>query len=167
MNIYITTGSYNFLKPKKEKHPKEKILMMQNSQKTLLLHETEGKTLFSSPRKFEVIESVGDWPENGITAMYHTPVEIDDQSMFELKMKKNIVPVSREAGLIALRFLRPVKSDTYVLLTVWENERSYRDWKSSPSYSEVKFYADSTKGTSTKPLFSGSAYETEYSLITE
>ena len=48
MNVYITTGTYDFLKKLKDKHSNETIFIMQNGENTLLLHETSGKTVFAS-----------------------------------------------------------------------------------------------------------------------
>lgn len=43
MNLYMTSGTKNFLLPLMEKFSNENIVLMQNSQNTLLVHETESK----------------------------------------------------------------------------------------------------------------------------
>lgn len=49
MNVYMTTGTYEFMKKMREKHADETMVLMQGENTTLLLHETDGKSLFQTP----------------------------------------------------------------------------------------------------------------------
>ncbi len=60
MNIYMTNGTYRFMKKLKEDHLDQNLTLLQNAESTLLLHETEGKSIFQQPRKYEVIDSSGE-----------------------------------------------------------------------------------------------------------
>src|SRR5690606_30465632 len=65
MNLFMTTGTYDFMKKMREKHPNETMVLMQGENTTLLLHETEGKTIFQTPRRYEVVDGTGTFKEKG------------------------------------------------------------------------------------------------------
>ncbi|SNT52976.1 Heme-degrading monooxygenase HmoA [Bacillus sp. OK838] len=166
MNVFITTGTYDFLKIKKDKHPNEKILLMQNSGTTVLLHETSGKTLFSSPRKYEVVDGKGHLQDHGYVVMNNIPVSEEGRPVFEHRFKKRAGFIENEPGFVALRILRPINSETYVILTIWEKQADFMSWQKSSSYQEA--YNSDTKATitnSSQKMFSGEAYVTQYTLV--
>ncbi|USK60673.1 antibiotic biosynthesis monooxygenase family protein [Peribacillus asahii] len=164
MNIYMTTGTYDFLKMKKNKHPNEKIFLMQNPQNTLLLHETSGKTVFVSPRRFEVVEGKGDLQDRGFVVMNNIPVTEEGRPNLEYQFKNRADLIEKEPGFIAMRVLRPIKSDTYVILTVWEKESDFDKWTRSQSFKEAH-NIEKPKPASTGHLFSGAPYITKYSMV--
>ena len=45
--------------------------------------------------------------------------------------------IEKQQGFRAIRVLRPRKSDTYIVYTLWESEADYNNWKKSPSFSEA------------------------------
>ena len=59
MNIYMTSGTPEFMESLKEKYAAERLIAMHGQGNSLLLHETEGKTVFQTPRRYEVIGSSG------------------------------------------------------------------------------------------------------------
>lgn len=46
MKVYITYGTADFLKTIVQKHPSENILLMQGQENAILIHETNGDTVF-------------------------------------------------------------------------------------------------------------------------
>lgn len=166
MNIFITSGTFDFLKIKKDKHPSEKILLMQNAETTVLLHETTKKTIFASPRKYEVVESSGDLPESGYVVMNNIPVSEEGRPVFEHRFKNSADSIAREPGLVALRILRPIHSETYIILTIWEKQANFLSWKNSSSFEQAFNNNGSTPVTnSSQKMFSGEAYMTQYTLV--
>ena len=90
MNVYMTTGTYTFLKTIKEKHANEIIFLMQNGQTALLLHETSGKTVFASPRRYEVVDGKGTIQNKGFVVMNHIPVTEEGRPLIEYRFKNQV-----------------------------------------------------------------------------
>ncbi|WP_419883368.1 antibiotic biosynthesis monooxygenase family protein [Peribacillus sp. B-H-3] len=165
MNVYMTTGTYDFLKGKKDKYQEEEIILMQNAENTLLYHETNGKSVFSSPRKFEAIESKGTIGGKGYAVMNNIPVSGEGRPVFEYKFKNRAGMIENEPGFQAIRILRPIQSDTYVILTVWDDSMSFNNWKNSNSFSEAHQKEQPGKKTdASQTIFSGPSYVTQYTI---
>ncbi|AZU61191.1 antibiotic biosynthesis monooxygenase family protein [Neobacillus mesonae] len=163
MNVYMTTGTFDFLKKIENKYPGEMVMMV-NQNGALLLHETAGKTVFSAPRRYEAIEAIGEIPNEGFAIMNNIPVTEEGRPLFEHQMKGKGVVLKNVSGLIALRVLRPLTSNTYIIMSVWENETDYEKWQSSPA----NFLADhqNTISSGQQKIFESAPYTSEY-MITE
>lgn len=170
MNVYITTGTYDFLKKLKDKHSNEKIFIMQNGENTLLLHETTGKTVFASPRRYEVVDGKGTIQEKGFVVMNNIPVTEEGRPLIEYRFKNRAGLIESEPGFIAIRVLRPIKSDTYVILTVWQKESDFLKWTNSKSFHQAhnkNSEEKQEKPAASPTIFSGASYVTKYTLISE
>ncbi|MCM3567824.1 antibiotic biosynthesis monooxygenase [Neobacillus mesonae] len=160
MNVYITTGTYDFLKKIKAKYSSE-LVMMTNASGALLYHETNGKTVFSAPRKYEAIQLIGEMPYKGFAVMNNISVTDESRPVFEYQMKNQSTQAANTAGFRALRILRPLSSSTYIILTIWNNETDFSKWKNSPSY----FPANTNKIEQSK-IFESAPYFSKF-VITE
>ena len=166
MKIYITSGTYDFLIRIKKKHPNEDILLMQNNENTVLVHETVRKTVFSMPRSFEVIESFGSLTQDAKYAVVNNfPLTEEERPLFEYRFKNSHTLLQNQPGFIALRILRPLKANMYVILSLWQNEKAYKDWQASPSY--LTFFNDTKTASKSLQLFSGGAYTKCYFINKE
>ena len=165
MNIYLTSGTYDFLKKIKDKHLKETMLLIQNNEGAILLHETEKKTLFSAPRSYEVFESQGMLEKTGFMAFHHIPVTDDDKPIIEYRFSQNSSHINSITGFTALRCLRPKKATTYVILTQWKSEKFYLNWEASPAYQA--FFQNIKSASAQTQMFMGSSYITKYYLPEE
>ncbi|MBD8003797.1 antibiotic biosynthesis monooxygenase family protein [Bacillus norwichensis] len=165
MYTYITTGTFFFLKKMKDKHPEDRMLLMQNADTCQLWHETEGKTIFQSPRKYEVIHSSGQLEQKGHVACDHISIREESRPVFEYTFSDHMKKVDSLPGFTAFRLLRPLSSDTYIAMTIWEDEESLRSWQQSAlfadSHSTVIQAAKSTNG------FSGPSYLAVFVLDNE
>ena len=56
---------------------------------------------------------------------------------FEARFAGRAGLVEKMPGFVRLEVLRPIKSDYYVVLTHWENEKSFRAWTESPEFREA------------------------------
>lgn len=165
MNIYMTSGTFDFLKRIKEKYSKESMLLMQNHEGALLVHETANKTVFSAPRSYEVLKSEGILENFGFLVLHHIPVLDDDKPVFEYKFKSNKTPLNVNPDFIALRVLRPLKSNTYIILTLWKSEKAYTDWETSNSYQS---FFHGAKSAATQPqIFMGASYISKFYIPAE
>jgi heme oxygenase (mycobilin-producing) len=167
LNIFITSGTYDFLQLKKEKYPNENMLFMQNNEQALLLHETDGSTLFQTPRSYEVMDSMGMLCQDGFVAMHYFPVTDEGVPVFEHHIKQNIKSLLSHEGFVAYRLLKPKRKDNHLILSIWEKEAQYRDWLKTSSYSQL-FNHDKLIGIDESLLLlSPGKYVSTYYLIKE
>ncbi|MEH7343001.1 antibiotic biosynthesis monooxygenase [Bacillus sp. JJ1532] len=165
MNIYMTSGTFEFLKKIKGKYGKEKILLIQNNEEAVLVHETSGKTVFGAPRSYKVLKSEGVLENSGFLVLNHIPVIDDDKPMFEYRYSADHVHLLNNPGFVALRVLRPSKSNTYIILTLWKSERSYMDWENTPSYQS--FFQGTKSPPAQSQIFMGAPYISKYYIPSE
>lgn len=167
MNLFMTTGTYEYMKKMRDKHPEENMVVMQGENTTLILHETEGKSIFQTPRRFEVVDGTGEFKEKGFFVFNNIPVTEEGRPIFEHRFKNRAGAIENEPGYVAFRVLRPLDSDTYVVLTEWESPVFFEKWKESQAFS--KAHSKSENAAPAKPvnIFSGSSYVTTYSAKPE
>ncbi|HEY4554294.1 MAG TPA: antibiotic biosynthesis monooxygenase [Bacillaceae bacterium] len=158
MYTYITTGTYEFLKGLAAKYPQEKMLIMQNAQVTQLWHETNGQTVFQAPRKYEVIGFAGELATSGFVACNNIPVRDEGRPLFEYGFTNQAKSIEKESGFKAMRVLRPLSSDTYVVMTMWEDEKSFESWKSSQAFKDAHKMSGGAKSTENKGIMAGPSY---------
>ncbi|WP_018662360.1 antibiotic biosynthesis monooxygenase family protein [Heyndrickxia acidiproducens] len=161
MKIFITTGTYEFLMKIKQKYANEKIILMQNAEHTLLLHETEGKTVFASPRKYESAAAAGELADGNFFIFTHLPVSDEGKPVFEYHVQQNMPVIEHKPGFAAFRLLRPVKEDTYIAMTAWKDEDSYKRWKRSLDY-QLVHSLDITGIATNKIAYNAPAYTKDY-----
>ncbi|MFK2825856.1 antibiotic biosynthesis monooxygenase [Bacillus sp. B190/17] len=168
MNIFITTGTYDFMKKIKEKHASEKILLMENSEGATLLHETTRKTIFQSPRKYEVIDAWGELADYGCVMLHHIPVTDQGRPIFEYRFKNRERTIEGMPGFMAIRVMRPLNSDTYAVLTQWKDQQSLKNWQDSKDFKQIHGNNQSEAGVNNQPkIFSSPSYVTTYIVPTE
>ena len=157
MNIFITTGTVDFLKKIEEKYPMETMVTMGNMTGALLLHETNGKTIFNVPRKYEVLDSAGDIQKKGFVVIHNISVTDEGRPLFETEYKNRAKSLSKDAGFIAARVLKPLSGNTYVTITIWENESDFQNSKTINNFSDLLNQKE--LGIDSKP------YTTQYHIV--
>ena len=150
LKFYITGGTQSFLMKLIEKHQDEGLVLMQNEDQFILIHQSEGDSFFKTPRKYEVIASHGKFPETGFAAFHHIPVSDEGRPLFEYHFKNQASLLEKEHDLMAIRVLRPLSSDTYLIITIWKHELSYKNWKPAKSFEEA--YTKTDAGIEAKAL---------------
>ncbi|WP_391117174.1 antibiotic biosynthesis monooxygenase family protein [Psychrobacillus sp. L3] len=133
MNIYMTSGTPEFMKTIKKKHSNEELFLLYGVGNTILIHETTGKSIFQVPQKYEILESHGKFSGTGFFVLQHVPVSDEGRPIFEFQYTKLTSTVENEPGFIALRVLKPLKMDTYIILTEWTGPSSFDIWEKSIS----------------------------------
>lgn len=163
MNFYITSGTPDFMERLLTKNKKVKLLILYGVNETLLLHETEKKTIFQTPRKYEVIGSLNDLQQTGYFIFNHIPVSDEGRPVFERYFLERIQGIENEPGFIAFRLLRPQKSETYIFLSQWTGKHSYEVWKNSNPFA---YAMDDLKvGVKKDNIFNAAIYSTTYSGV--
>lgn len=170
MFIYITSGTYPFLKAiqKNEENQDKHLFLLQNENATILLHETEGETIFKEPRQYEVFESSGNVGKSKFAVMNNIPVTDEGRPIFEYRFKNRSKLIDKQPGFAGIRVLRPCKSDTYIVLTFWKDEASFSAWKSSQAFGTAHGSEETPKtGKKKKKIFPRPAYVTKYNILWE
>ena len=142
MNIYLTSGTYDYLRKKYESEfSKETLLLMQDetSDRAILLHENQTPSLFQEPRSYDILFSDGVLENKGFITM------------------------------TAIRFLRPRKGDTYILFCLWEEKASYIKWKQQPENANAPIGKNSEKSwnSSQHSIFNGKPYFVQLTIPEE
>ena len=163
MNIYLTSGTRDFMESLQKRFEQDKMIIMYGAKNTVLMHETDGKTRFQTPRKYEVVASYGTLQKEGFFAFNHIPVTDDGKPIFEHRLQNRADSISAEPGLIAFRFLRPKDSDTYIVFTQWTEKKDLERWKKSPNYAYIHIDDESGAGLHKGPhIFNSAPYLATY-----
>jgi heme-degrading monooxygenase HmoA len=161
----MTVGTYDFLKNIEKKYPSETMITMTGGNGALLLHETNGESVFKEPRKYEVFDSIGEIQDGRMVVLSNFPVRDEGRPLFEHYFKEKARSIENEQGFIAFRALRPKVSNRYVILTVWENEASFHSWQNTLSISTKKEKQTAETGIDTLPhMFDSDPYATKYTV---
>ena len=163
MNLYTTSGTPEFMEKIKEKHSGENMVLLHGAGNSLLLHETEGKTVFQTPKRYEVIGASGQLAKHGYYIVNNIPVTDEGRPIFEHRFQNRANMVDGQPGFLTFRLLRPVKDDTYRVVTAWESKDHYELWKGSQAFKgahERKEQAPPAEKV--QNIFSAASYITEY-----
>jgi heme oxygenase (mycobilin-producing) len=163
MNVYITTGTFEYLKGIEMRYPSESMVTMGNEDSALLLHETSKTSVFKEPRKYEVVGSSGLIGKEGFVVMNNIPIAEESRPLFEHQFKDLPSLLKKEMGLIAIRVLRPLSSNTYLILTIWESALTYEDRKTLFD-SELKKRYEKVNHSN---IFTSAPYVSKYSIPAE
>ncbi|MBM7586444.1 heme-degrading monooxygenase HmoA [Bacillus pakistanensis] len=168
MKLYMAIGTYEFLKKIEQKHSNESMIIMQNAETSLLIHETEGDSFFQEPRRYEVIDRSGSLQNSGFVVCNNIPVTDEGRPLFEYRFKNRAGLIENAPGFIAIRVLRPLDTDTYVIMTLWENEKAFLGWKNSKQYSNAhENKKKSNDGETKKDNFPRASYVKQYTIPNE
>ncbi|MBM6617189.1 antibiotic biosynthesis monooxygenase family protein [Bacillus suaedaesalsae] len=168
MNIYRTFGTIEYLSNLKSNHLNETmLLMLGDDDQALLLHETESSSIFNEGTGYEVIDGTGNLSGSGFAVFNNIPVSEEGRSIFEYRFKNRARLIENEPGFCAIRVLRPIKHDTYVILTLWDNESDFLNWQSSNAYNEAHKNRGTSEGIDKKSIFLRPSYVTKYNIFNE
>lgn len=163
MHIHLTFGTLAHLKAMQEDHPTEKLVLFSNEEKTVLIHETEGSSLVNEGHSYKVLDASGDIDKGHFVVFNNVPVSDDSRTLFEERFKKRAGLVESEEGFCAIRVLRPLDSDTFVILTSWETEKNFTNWQESQAYGTAHAKRGTSEGIDKKPsIFPRPSYVTKY-----
>ena len=116
MNFYVTSGTSDYMEKLIAKHQQEPLILLHGDGNSVVLHETEKKSIFAVPRNFEVLDSKGTFEQKGFFTFYNMPIMSDDRPVFEKKVLDVIPSLGTNDAVIAYRFLRPIKAEIYSAL---------------------------------------------------
>lgn len=162
MKFYLTSGTPDFMEKLVKKHGKENMILLHGGGNSVVMHETTKKSVFATPRNFEVIDGSGTFEQRGFVAMQNVPVMDEARPVFEEQLVRSIAPLKNDPSLIAYRVLRPIKAEIYVVITQWAGPASFDTWtKSNQFQGELAALLDSSSSP-TQNLFNAKTYTTTY-----
>lgn len=164
MSVFMTSGTYEYLKSIQDKHQDGTVFLMQGEDKTLAY--TEEENVFQEPFEYEVVDKVGTVKETGYVVMNNIPVTDEGRPIFEDRFKNRAGSVEDSPGFQAVRILRPTSGNTYIVFTQWDSAQSFEDWKNSQSFQK----AHKSSGPENKekpPYIAGPSYITQYRMVHE
>lgn len=163
MYVYLTSGTADYLEKILKKYEKETMYILYGSESTVLLHESDLTTVFASPRKFEVIDSVNEIDQSGFFVFNNIPVSDEGRPIFEQRFLSRSRDIEKMPGFVAFRLLRPIKSETYIVLTQWENKRFFDEWKESSAFTKAHSKPQPEPGVQKQNIFNAASYVSTYS----
>lgn len=166
MNVYITSGTSDYLQKIVEENQDQTFLMMKDQEEqTLLLHETNSESIFNEAREYEVIDQTGDLAGAGYAVLNNIPVTDEGRPLFEYRFKNRARMVESEPGFAAIRVLRPLNSDTYIILTLWNSEKDFLNWQTSKAYDHAHKKRGTSEGIDQQPIFPRPSYATKFNIV--
>lgn len=158
VKFYLTSGTPDFMERLMNKYPNEPMILLHGNGNSVVMHESNKKTVFATPRQFDVIDGAGQFEQRGFVAMHNVPVMDESRPIFEEQLIKGIAPLKEDSSLIAYRVLRPIKATIYVVVTQWAGPASFDTWIHSAYFkTTLKPILDSS-GSPTQNLFDSKTY---------
>ena len=160
MKAAITHGTYNFLVKLYQKNEGKKLFLMQGEDSVVAYYEGEER-LFENAREYETVVTDGEVSQDGFVVMNNIPVTDEGKPIFENQFKERAGMMKSIPGFRALRVLRPLKNNKYVVFVQWDKQDSYEKWKNSEHFSS----SHSKKSGERPPYSAGPSYADEYWMI--
>jgi heme oxygenase (mycobilin-producing) len=164
--MYITTGTADYLQKVRDMHANETMLLLEREEDAVLIHETDGKTVFKEPRRYEVIDAVGELG-GAFVVCNNIPVTDEGRPLFEHRFVQRARLIENEPGFVAIRVLRPLSSDTYIIMTLWEGKEHFEHWQRSKAFAKAHEQRKEEQKTSQQKIFPRPSYITVYSVVQE
>lgn len=160
---FITTGTKDFMLTLLKKLSTENLKFLRHRDHALLYHETTKKTIFQAPRRYEIIEKTGEFPDKGLAVLHYIPVVDEFRPVFEYRMKNRPKHLNTTPGFLTSRTLRPLQSNTYLIITCWENRLHYESSKITDKIMESLGEEKSIEINQVK-MYAGPSYIREYTI---
>ncbi|PWA11783.1 antibiotic biosynthesis monooxygenase [Pueribacillus theae] len=166
MNFFITYGTHDFLKSIYEKYQnKYDIYLLDGGGSSILIVEKEGKSLFQSGKTYAIEKASGSFERATFAVINNVPVTQEHKDIFLYEAKIRAEMIEKQPGCLAVRVLKPIKSDSFIILSMWDSSGDYRRFENSPEFGLTK---PSTSGINVpQELFTGKAYVKTYSVFRE
>ena len=83
MNLYTSYGTYGFLNQIQINNPDHNLFQYSASDTSVILEETEGKSVLKHPSAYEVLYSVGEFNEEHFYSALFIPSSEDHKNQLE------------------------------------------------------------------------------------
>lgn len=136
MKLYASYGTYAFLKQKKDKNPDHSLYLFSTADNSVIIEETEDRTVLKEPIAYEEIKSDGAIDERHFHAVIFIPTTEDHAYQLEKKLESLTANYSQFAGYRCYRFLKPTKQLTYKIYFGFNSRNDYETFKNSSVFKE-------------------------------
>ncbi|MGG0642977.1 antibiotic biosynthesis monooxygenase [Sporosarcina gallistercoris] len=163
MNIHVTYGDLTELRSIKESLTSEQLVLMELGNEAVLIQENDGSAGFAEADSYTVLDASGDIVNGNFAVFNNIPVTPEGRETFEQRFMGRARQIEDTDGFSAIRVLRPLESDTYVILTMWQDEASFKAWQTSQAYADAHKKRGTDEGIDKKPnIFSRPSFVTSY-----
>lgn len=143
--------------------PNSRLIYLINDDESVLLHESSGGTILPDAEAYHMLNAVGDINSGYFAVFNNIPVSDEGRELFESRFSNRAGLVEKEPGFAAIRVLRPINSDTYVILTVWNGEEDFKNWQESEAYGSAHAKRGTSEGIDKRPnIFPRPSFVTTY-----
>lgn len=143
--------------------PNARLVFLKNGEDAALLYETAGAALLPDVDVYQILDASGDINSGYFTVFNNIPVTAEGRERFEELFNNRARMIEKEPGFEGIRVLRPMNSDTYVILTLWIDEKSFMDWQQSDSYGNAHAKRGTAEGIDkVANIFPRPSYVTTY-----
>lgn len=140
----------------------DKIIFLKNDDEALLLQEAD-ESSFEHVEAYEVLDRTGEFSTEGFAVLNNIPVTEEGRELFEQRFRNRAGLIEEEPGFIAIRVLKPLETDTYVILTMWKDEASFKGWQQSQAYNKAHAKRGTNEGIDKRPnIFARPSFVTTY-----
>ena len=166
MNIHVTYGDVNELKVIKESIGSDSLVLMELGNEAVLIQENEGTAGFAEADSYSALDSSGDLTNGEYAVFNNVPVTEEGRELFEQRFMNRARKIEDTEGFGAIRVLRPLESDTYVILTIWQDETAFKAWQNSQAYAQAHKKRGTDEGIDKKPnIFARPSFVTTYQKV--
>lgn len=114
---------------------------------------------------YEIIDESGTLQQAGVIVLNNIPISKEGQAAFEERFLGRARAIEKTPGFVAIRVLRPLDDETYVVLTQWESEQAFRDWQQSSAYEKAHKKRNTSEGLDQRPgVLSNKPYHKVYGV---
>ncbi|MBC6976103.1 antibiotic biosynthesis monooxygenase [Bacillus sp. Xin] len=116
---------------------------------------------------YDVLDAVGEFKgQHGFIVCNNISVTDEGRPVFENRFKNRAGLIESEPGFQAIRVLRPLSNDTYVIMTMWETEQNFKDWTESRSFENAHKKRHAQASTEPqKSIFSRPSFVTTFDVL--
>ncbi|MDS0999141.1 signal transduction protein TRAP [Staphylococcus capitis] len=136
MNLYTSYGTYGFLNQIKLNNPDHDLFQFSASDTSVILEETEDKSVLKHPSSYNVLYQVGEFNENHFYCALFIPSSEDNSNQLEKKLLHLGAPFDSFAGFKSYRLLKPLEGNTYKIYFGFANRTAYEDFKASELFND-------------------------------
>lgn len=166
MNIHVTYGDVSELKSIKDSLTTEHLVLMELGNEAALIQENDGSAGFAEADSYTVLDASGEIIDGNYAVFNNIPVTQEGREVFEQRFMGRARKIEDTEGFSAIRVLRPLESDTYVILTMWNDEASFKAWQNSQAYATAHQKRGTDEGIDKKPnIFSRPSFVTTYKKV--
>lgn len=109
MYLYTSYGTYQFLNQIKLNHQERSLFQFSTNDSSIILEESEGKSILKHPSSYQVIDSTGEFNEHHFYSAIFVPTSEDHRQQLEKKLLHVDVPLSNFGGFKSYRLLKPTE----------------------------------------------------------